>query len=371
MAFQTVDPSTAKHICSFNDATDENVEHALSQAQVCFEHDWRSRSLAQRAEVVKALAGQVRSQSEELARLASLEMGKLLTEAHWEVSMMASVFDYSAEQGQKTLAMADLPGVPGAKISYEPLGILLAFEPWNYPYLQVARVIGPQLMAGNVLIVKHSENVPQCALALEELFRCVNAPAGLYTNLFLNAEHADILLDDRRIRGVTLTGSEKAGRIVAERASKQIKKSVLKLGGSDPFIILEDAPFDATLDNAVYARMENTGQSCVAGKRFIIVGQERGEKFTDGLVTRFEALRPGEPTAKDAQFGPLSTHGALDRLLKQIDDAKAAGARVLTGGTRLERPGFYLAPTVIDNITPENPIYTQELFGPHCFRLHC
>ena len=364
MAFQTIDPSNGKWIRNFENTTETEIEHALSQAQTRFTEDWRFRSHEQRAEVVRALANEVRVRADELAKLATCEVGKLLAEARWEVNMMADVFDYAAAQGPKTLATAPLPGVPGAVISNEPLGILLAIEPWNYPYLQVARVIGPQLMAGNVLVVKHSENVPQCAIALQELFERSNAPSGLYSNLFIDVERADALLDDDRVQGVTLTGSDKGGAIVAARAGKNLKKAVLELGGTDPFIVLEDAPFGPTLDNAVYARMENTGQSCVAGKRFIIVGKSRGQKFTDALVKRFKALKPGDPTAKDSQFGPLATKSALDRLMKQIQDATAAGARVLTGGKPLDRPGFYIEPTVITDISPENPVYQQELFGP-------
>ena len=266
--------------------------------------------------------------------------------------MCAQIFSYAAEQGLKTLETKPVPDVPHAVLSNEPLGVLLAIEPWNYPFLQVARVIGPQLMAGNVLIVKHAENVPQCALALESLFADIDAPPGLYTNLFVDADRVDSLIDDPRVQGVTLTGSERAGSAVAERAGKNLKKSVLELGGTDPFIVLEDAPMDVTLDNAVYARMENTGQSCIAGKRFIIVGESRGREFTEQLVERFKALRPGDLADKDTKFGPLCTQAALDRCLSQIEAAKQAGARILQGGGRIDRPGFYLEPTVIDRINP-------------------
>ena len=364
MNFQTIDPYTESRLRSFNDTSDVEVERALAQAQACFLNDWRSRSHEQRAEVVKALAQQVRSRADELAELAVLEVGKLAKEARWEVDMCAAVFDYSAEQGPKTLAPAPVPGVEGATLSQEPIGIVLAVEPWNYPYLQVARVIGPQLVAGNVLVVKHAENVPQCALALASLFEGIGAPAGLYTNLFIDSKRADDLIDDPRIKGVTLTGSDKAGSAIAGRAGKNIKKSVMELGGTDPFIVLEDAPMEVTLDNAVYARMENTGQSCVAGKRFIVVGRKRGEEFTKKLVERFQALKPGDLHAEETKYGPLCTQKALNGCLKQIEDAKAAGARVLTGGRRLDRPGFYLEPTVIDRIAVENPIYPQEGFGP-------
>ena len=364
MNFQTIDPFTGSWLRSFDDTSDKEVARALTQAQDCFANDWRSRSHAQRAEVIKALAQEVRARADELAELAVLEVGKLAKEARWEVDMCAQVFDYSAEQGPKTLAPAPVPGVEGATLSQEPIGIVLAVEPWNYPYLQVARVIGPQLVAGNVLVVKHAENVPQCALALASLFEGIGAPAGLYTNLFIDSRRADDLIDDPRIQGVTLTGSDKAGSTIAARAGQNIKKSVMELGGTDPFIVLEDAPLEVTLDNAVYARMENTGQSCIAGKRFIVVGRERGEEFTRKLVARFQALRPGDLHAEETQFGPLCTQKALDGCLKQIEDAQAAGARVLTGGRRLDRPGFYLEPTVIDRITPKNPVYRQEVFGP-------
>ena len=363
MKFQTINPVTGEWVQDFGNATEAEIEAALARAEAAFQ-DWRFRPVEARAAVVKALAERVRSRADALAALATLEVGKLAAEAAWEVDMCAQVFDYAADQGPKTLAAAPIPGVPGAVISNEPLGVLLAVEPWNYPYLQVARVIGPQLVAGNVLIVKHAENVPQCALALEQLFEGLDAPPGLYTNLFVDAEAADRLIDDVRIQGVTLTGSERAGSAVAERAGKNLKKSVLELGGTDPFIVLEDAPMEVTLDNAVYARMENTGQSCIAGKRFIVVGEERGETFTRELVERFRQLKTGDLAAKDTQFGPLCTQAALDRCLKQIESAKAAGARVLTGGRRMDRPGFYLEPTVIDRIGPDNPIYAQELFGP-------
>lgn len=363
MTYQTIDPTTEEFIHTYQTASEADIEHALAQAHACFTV-WRTWSPEQRAAVMADLAQRVRSRADELTHIAVLEVGKLAREAAWEVDMCAQVFSYAATQGVKTLAASPVPGVPGAVLSHEPLGVLLAIEPWNYPYLQVARVIGPQLMAGNVLVVKHAENVPQCALALQGLFDGLDAPAGLYTNLFIGGKRADELIDDPRVQGVTVTGSERAGTAIAERAGRNLKKVVLELGGTDPFIVLEDAPLDVALDNAVFARMENTGQSCIAGKRFIVVGEARGKAFTEGMVARFKALRRGDLAAKETAFGPLCTKSALDTCLQQIRDAEAAGARVLTGGQRIDGPGFYLEPTVIDHITADNPIYQQEVFGP-------
>ena len=326
--------------------------------------DWRQRSHDGRAVMVAALAAELRSRAEALARLISREMGKLIAEARWEVDMAAQVLEYSAVQGPAVLATAPLGDVPGAMISNEPLGIVLAVELWNYPFLQVVRVIGPQFVAGNISVVKHSENTPQCALALKSLFDGIGAPSGLYSNLFLSNEGADDLIVNPRVQRVTLTGSDPAGSAVASRAGKQIKRSVLELGGTDPFIVLDDAALDVTLDNAVYARMEYSGQSCIAGKRFIVVGKRRGKQFQDALVDRFQELKVGDPMDETTQVGPLATERARDRLLKQIGDAAGAGARVLTGGGPVNRPGFYLEPTVISDISDDNPIFPQELFGP-------
>ena len=270
----------------------------------------------------------------------------------------------AAEQGPEILATKTVPDVDGASIVNQPLGVLLAIEPWNFPYLQVARVLGPNLMAGNVLVVKHAPNVPQCALALQGLFKDGGAPDGLYTNLFIDDDTADKLIADPRIKGVTVTGSERAGRIIAAEAGKQLKKIVLELGGSDPFIVLEDAPMETALDHAAFARMEASGQSCVAGKRFIVVGKERGEAFLSGLTSRFEGLKVGDPADQATQLGPISSEAARDGLIRQIDAATAAGARVVTGGKAVDRAGFFLEPTIITDIDEQNPIRHQEVFGP-------
>lgn len=285
-------------------------------------------------------------------------------EARAEVGLSADILDYYADRAEAYLAPAPIPGVADATVETLPLGVILAVEPWNFPFYQLARVAGPQLMVGNVLIVKHASNVPQSALAFAKIVDDAGAPKGLYTNVFASTDQVAHLIDDVRVRGVTVTGSERAGAAVAERAGRALKKSVMELGGSDPLIVLEDAPVEPTLANAIWGRMNNTGQSCVAAKRVIVVGAERGKLFLDGLAARMSALRPGDPLDPETTLGPVSSESAMTGLLEQIATARSAGARVVTGGGRVDRPGFYVEATVLSNISEDNPIYTQELFGP-------
>jgi succinate-semialdehyde dehydrogenase/glutarate-semialdehyde dehydrogenase len=246
----------------------------------------------------------------------------------------------------------------------EPIGIVLGIAPWNFPYYQVARVAGPQLMAGNVLLLKHAENVPQSALALARLFEEAGAPAGVYTHLVASIEQVGRVIEDPRVRGVTITGSERAGAAVAERAGRALKKVVAEMGGSDPLIVLEDAPLEPTLDSALFGRMFNTGQCCVGSKRIIVVGQDRGKAFLDGFVKRMATFNAGDPMNPATTLAPLASEKALNLLLDQIDQAQKGGARIELGGHRIDRPGYFLAPTVLTGIDKNNPIYTQELFGP-------
>jgi succinate-semialdehyde dehydrogenase/glutarate-semialdehyde dehydrogenase len=229
-------------------------------------------------------------------------------------------------------------------------------------------VAGPQLMVGNVLILKHAENVPLAALAFARLFEEAGAPAGVYTNIFASIDQVGRVVEDPRVRGVTLTGSERAGAAVAERAGRNLKKVVLELGGSDPLIVLDDAPLEWTINSAVTGRMVNTGQCCVGTKRIIVIGKERGAAFLDGFVKRMAALKPGDPADRSTSLAPISSERQLETLLAQIELARKSGATVAVGGKRIDRPGFYLEPTVLTKVTESNPIYTQELFGPvACF----
>ena len=364
MAYQTINPATGEVIRTFPEISDRELETAVKRAQAVYETDWRHRSIADRSRIVRAAAARLRQNAEEYARYLTLEMGKLIAEARGEVALAADILDYYAERAENYLKPQLITGAPGNTVETLPLGLILGVEPWNFPYYQLARVAGPQLMVGNVVMIKHAGSVPQSALAFARLFDDVGAPAGVYTNIFASIAQVAHLIDDARIRGVTVTGSERAGAAVAERAGRNLKKSVMELGGSDPFIVLEDAPLEPTLDNALWGRMNNNGQSCVAAKRFIVVGRERGEAFLKGLTARMAALKVGDPDDPATTLGPVSSENAMNGLLLQIETAKNGGARVVLGGARVDRPGFYVEATILADIGENNPIYTQELFGP-------
>ncbi len=364
MAYQTINPATGEVIKTFPEVSDGDLEVAVRRAQQIYKSDWRHRKIADRARVVSAAAARLRKHSEEYARYLTLEMGKLINEARAEVALSADILDYYASRASNYLKAEAIPGSPGSIVETLPLGIILGVEPWNFPYYQLARVAGPQLMVGNVVIIKHAGSVPQSAMAFARLFEKAGAPQGIYTNIFASFDQVARLIDDVRIRGVTVTGSERAGAAVAERAGRNLKKSVMELGGSDPFIVLEDAPLEPTLDNALWGRMNNTGQSCVASKRFVVVGKERGKSFLDGLRARMAALKVGDPNDEATTLGPVSSENAMKGLLHQIDTAKKGGAKVVLGGGRVSRPGFYVQATILAEIDKDNPIYRQELFGP-------
>lgn len=264
----------------------------------------------------------MRKQSDQLAGLVTLEMGKLIAEARAEVALSADILDYYAERAESFLKPQAVPDAPNATIETVPLGIILCIEPWNFPYYQLARVAGPQLMVGNVLVVKHAPSVPQSALAFAQILDKAGLPKGAYNNVFASIDQVGRLIEDPRVRGVTVTGSERAGAAVAARAGRALKKSVMELGGSDPFIVLEDAPLEPTIANAMWGRMNNTGQSCVASKRVIVVGRERGQQFLERLTAEMAALRAGDPTDPGTSLGPLSSERAMTSLLRQIETAK-------------------------------------------------
>jgi succinate-semialdehyde dehydrogenase/glutarate-semialdehyde dehydrogenase len=364
MPYQTINPATGVIVETYHDMLDTDLEQSIATAHACYEHDWRHRSVTERARIVAGAATKLRENAEEYARYVTLEVGKLIGASRAEVSLSADILDYYARHANAFLRPKTLLDSPGATLETRPLGIILGIEPWNFPYYQIARVVGPQLMVGNVVILKHAENVPQCALAFARLFESAGAPLGSYTNIFASIGQVERLIEDSRVRGVTVTGSERAGSAVAERAGRHLKKSVMELGGSDPFIVLEDAPLEKSMEAAVFGRMFNTGQSCVSSKRIIVIGKERGRDFLDGFVKRMSALRAGNPEDPSTTLGPLSSEKAMNILLKQIYVAKTGGARVVLGGGRIGRPGFYIEPTILTDIDRRNPIYSQELFGP-------
>jgi succinate-semialdehyde dehydrogenase/glutarate-semialdehyde dehydrogenase len=291
-------------------------------------------------------------------------MGKLFEQARGEVKLSADILEYYAKNAEKFLAPEQLhPATGEAHVESAPLGVLFGVEPWNFPYYQLARFAAPNLMAGNVVMVKHAGCVPRCALAFEKVWKDAGAPAGAYTNLFISYDQVNRVIDDRRIKGVALTGSVEAGKLVAGRAGQNLKKSTMELGGSDAFIVLEDADLDKTVEWAVWGKMNNTGQCCVAAKRFIVV-EAMADRFTSKFQAALEALKPGNPMEPKTTLGPLSTESALVKLVDQVKRAVAEGATLVMGGSRVDRPGAFMQPTILTNIKPGNPAFREEFFGP-------
>ncbi|KAF2097527.1 aldehyde dehydrogenase [Rhizodiscina lignyota] len=361
--YKTINPATGKVEKVFPETTDAEVTAALDKAHTAY-GEWSTRPIAERAEFLRKAASHLRQRAEEYAQLMTREMGKLIDQARAETALAADILEYYSKNGEKFLQPKPVPEAPGTTILTQPIGVIMAVEPWNFPYYQLARVAGPQLVSGNVVIFKHASAVPACALAFARLFEHADTPEGVYTNLFCTPKQVNMLIDDYRVRGVTLTGSEKAGAAVAERAGRNLKKVVLELGGSDPFVVLPDADLENAAKQAVIGRMITTGQTCVCSKRFIVIGKERGQVFLDGMVKYMSRLQPGDPQDEKTSLGPLVAEDALTGLLSQIEQAKSHGARVVLGGKRVDRPGWYLEPTIITDITPENPLYYEETFGP-------
>jgi len=363
MSYQSFNPATGKLVKSFHEITDAQFETKLATAAACYEI-WRKKTYAERAVIVDRAATILKAKVEEFAHPMTIEMGKRISEARGEVEFSSRILAYYAQHAEKFLAPVKLhPTIGEAHMESSPIGVIFGVEPWNFPYYQLARVAGPHLMAGNVLMIKHASCVPQCAIAFEKLWIEAGAPEGLYTNLLISHEQSDTVIDDPRIKGVALTGSVAAGRNLAARAGKNLKVSSMELGGSDAFIVLEDADLEHTVKWAVWGRMYNAGQTCCAAKRFIVV-EELADKFLAKFKAALAALKPGDPMDEKTELGPLSTESALVQLLQQVDDAVAKGASVVLGGKRIDRPGSYMEPTILTDITPDNPAFRQEFFGP-------
>ncbi len=363
MAYKTINPATGKEIATFENISDGELKEKLAAANACY-NAWRKASFDDRKKVVQKIADLMRERSDELAKLITLEMGKRIKESKGEVELSASIYEYYAVHAEQFLADDKLsPEKGSAYVRKEPVGVLLGIEPWNYPYYQVARFAAPNVMAGNCIVLKHASNVPQCALAIEQLFADAGAPAGLYTNLFVSSDKIEDIIANDVIKGVSLTGSEKAGASVAAAAGKNLKKSVLELGGSDPFIVLEDAELDKTIKWAVYGRMQNCGQACTAAKRFIVMDSVYDE-FLQKFKAALEGMQPGDPMKEETKLGPLSSKSALEGLEEQVADSVKAGATLVTGGKRFDMDGFFMQPTILTDIPKSAVAYSEELFGP-------
>jgi len=363
MSIQTVNPATNKVVKSFEEMTDKAVHAAVGKAEHAFT-SWKKTKYEERAALLHKVAELMRKKKAALATMITLEMGKLISQAEGEIDLSADIIDYYATNGAKFLEDKQLnPKFGKAFIRYSPIGVLLGVEPWNFPWYQVARFAAPNIMIGNTVLVKHASIVPQCGIAIEEIFKEAGAPEGVYTNLLISGKRASELVSDERIKGVSLTGSEEAGASIATAAGKSLKKSVLELGGSDAFIILEDADIDKTVEWAVVGRLNNNGECCVASKRFIAVesiADEFLKKFTDKL----SKIKVGDPMDKDTQLGPLSSEAAAVQLADQVKRTVDAGAKVVLGGKRPDREGAFMSPTILTDIKPGMAAYHEELFGP-------
>lgn len=364
MQYQTINPYTEDLVQTFPLHSDREIESIIAKADKTYVTDWSRRSFAARKAVIKKAALILRENIDAYARLSTLEMGKLFREARSEVGLCAAILDYFADNAEVFLAPEKLAvGKGEAVVESAPLGVLFCIEPWNYPYYQLVRVAAPNLMLGNTVICKHAPNVPQCALVFEKLFLDAGAPAGTWTNIFVTNEQSARIIADSRIRGVALTGSERAGSAVASEAGQALKKSTMELGGSDPFIVLDDADPDAAAILAAYGRMKNAGQTCIAAKRFI-VPESIADAFLYRFKSEFEKLKPGDPMEPETSLAPLCTAAALNNVLKQIDTAIGGGAKLLMGGKKLDRRGFFLEPTILVEVKPDNPAFRQEFFAP-------
>lgn len=363
MTYQSVNPNTGKLLKTYEQISSAQLETSLAEADKCF-RTWRHKSYTERAIIVNKAAELMHAQFDELAKLATLDMGKRINEARGEVKFSADILSYYAKHAESFLADTKLNPQSGeAHMESSPLGVLYCVEPWNFPFYQLARIAGPHLMAGNTLVVKHASSVPQCAIAFEKLLLDAGAPVGAYTNLLISHDQSDQVIDDPRVKGVALTGSVEAGRSIAARAGKNLKKSSMELGGSDAFIVLEDADLDKVIPWAVWGRMYNSGQTCTAAKRFIVV-ESIADEFLARFMSALEALKPGDPMDEATTHGPLSSEAALVQILAQVDVAVKSGAKLLMGGKRIDRPGSFMQITVLADIEPQNPAFRDEFFGP-------
>ena len=363
MAIKSTNPATNKVVKTFEEMSETAVDQSITKSVETFA-TWKKTPYSERAAILHKIAGLLREKKKELAQMITLEMGKLVAQAEGEIKLSAEIFDYYANNAEAFLSDKILNPVHGqALVRRSPIGVLLGVQPWNFPFYQVARFAAPNVMAGNTILIKHASIVPQCAIAIEKLFLEAGAPVGLYTNLLISGERASELVSDKRIKGVSLTGSEAAGASIAAEAGKYLKKSVLELGGSDAFIVLDDADIDKAVEWAVVGRINNNGECCIASKRFIAV-ESIADEFFEKFKNKLADLVIGNPMEADTQLGPLSSEEAATKIADQVKRAVEGGAKILLGGKRVEQEGAFMEATVITNMLPDNPVYYEEFFGP-------
>ncbi len=360
---QSINPATGETVATFEEHTSAEVERSLAAAAKAFP-DWRARPLQERADLLRRAAAYLREHKSRFGRLISVEMGKPITQAEAEVEKCAWNCEFYADNAGAFLADREVAtNAQHSLVAFEPLGPILAVMPWNFPFWQVIRFAAPALAAGNVAVLKHASNVPQCALAIEEIFQESGFPEGVFRTLLIPASAVESVIADDRVRAVTLTGSDATGSKVAELAGRYLKKTVLELGGSDPFVVLADADLQAAAEVGVLARFQNAGQSCIAAKRFI-VEQSVADEFEQRFVAAVERLQVGDPLERTTQVGPLAREDLVDALETQVRASLDQGGEVRNGGKRLDGPGNFYAPTVISGVSDRMPVWREETFGP-------
>jgi succinate-semialdehyde dehydrogenase/glutarate-semialdehyde dehydrogenase len=359
----TVNPYTNEIVREFTPLSQDAVDHTIQAAHQAFQ-SWRSTPVQERAAMVGRAAQLMRERSEDIARLVTLEMGKLIHHSRAEMDLSARILEYYAEEGPELITDEPLDFEGGSAVVVNaPLGVLLAVEPWNFPIYQVVRFAGPNLVLGNTILLKHAATTPQCALAMEQLFTDAGAPEGVYTNLFVLVSEVARIIDNPLVQAASLTGSDRAGSSVGEIAGRNVKKSVLELGGSDPFIVLDGDNLDRTIQAAVIGRMHNMGQSCVSAKRMIVMS-DLFDDFVSSLADRLRAFEPGDPSDESTTLAPVSSERAAEQLMEQVRDATDKGASAVVGGERIDHPGAFVQPTLLIGVKPGMRAYTEELFGP-------
>jgi succinate-semialdehyde dehydrogenase/glutarate-semialdehyde dehydrogenase len=363
MAIASTNPATGETIKYFEPQTGADIEHGLELAARALEQH-RCTSFHERAGKLRGAAEILEAERDSFARIITLEMGKLLRDSIAEIEKCARCCRFYAENGDALLREQVIPSdATRSSVRYQPLGIILAIMPWNFPFWQVFRFAVPALMAGNVGLLKHASNVPQCALAIQDIFRRAGFDAGVFQSLLIENEAVENIIRDPRVKAITLTGSDRAGSAVAATAGRELKKCVLELGGSDPFIVMPGADLEAALSTGVKARMINSGQSCIAAKRFIIADAIY-EKFVRRFVEEIKKLKLGDPLEEATQLAPLASENILRGVDEQVQKSIAAGAKLLCGGKRAERPGYFYEPTALTEIPNNAPAWREEVFGP-------
>lgn len=363
MSYQSVNPFNNQKLKDYPSHTDQDIQNALDTAEKILKSEW-SQQVDTRIAVLRKLATNMRAQKAELAKLMTQDMGKLIKQSEGEIETCAKIAEYYADHAKEFLAPVSYETELGeAWVEHHPLGIIMAVEPWNFPFYQLMRVFAPNCAIGNPVVAKHASIVPQCAEAFERLILDAGAPKGVWSNLFISSDQVADIIADPRVQGVALTGSEDAGRAVAGQAGKHVTKSTLELGGNDVFIVLDDADLEKAIKIGCQARVNNTGQVCTAAKRFIL-HEKIAEQFKAGMLEVFEGLKIGDPLDSETTLGPLSSADALEKLTKQVDKAVENGAKVLTGGKPYEHEGNFYQPTILENISRDNPAWYEEFFGP-------